>query len=254
VASENDGSEAPASPSNQSSPFGILGVAAAANGVLLVISWVWPRTLPFSMYHFWRLHGSVNHAIAGAWPLFAVGAGLNIASITWLWIVNADYLRHLAGTVPVGLRIIGAVFSATFVPVMEEITFRWLLFYIAIVGLTGLNFLCFGFAGAGLPSWFFSDLAKPAADFITLHHAHDVLYNPVSWAVGAAALVANRRFQEGHAYQGALGWAWSWFGGIFLFATMFHYGLVMAIIIHALYNLTCHVTTMILTGIVRLTG
>jgi hypothetical protein len=229
-------------------------VALTANGVLLFINWVWPSSLPFSMYYFLRLHGSVEHAIAGAWPLFAVGAGLNIASIGCLWIFNADYLRHLVDTIPIGLRLIGAAFSVTFVPVIEEITFRWLLFYLAILGLTGLNFLFFGFAGAGLPSWFFSDLAKPAADFLTLHHAHDVLYSPVSWAVGAAALVANRRFQAGHAYQGWLGWAWSWFGGIFLFATMFHYGLVMAIIIHALYNLTCHVTTLIMTGIVRLAG
>jgi hypothetical protein len=137
-------------------------------------------------------------------------------------------------------------FLAVIVPVLEEIVFRWVLFYFGIVFLTGLNHLTVEVVGLGVPSWIFIHVGRPVASFCTFGYARALLYNPVSWAVGAAALASNGRFRNGHSYQGPLGWTWSWYMGMFLFAIMYQYGLFMAMILHALYNLLGYATSRIL--------
>ena len=56
------------------------------------------------------------------------------------------------------------------------------------------------------------------------------------WFVGAALLSANAMFRNGHKYQGPIGIVNSWYIGMFLFWIMFQFGLIVAIIVHILYD------------------
>jgi hypothetical protein len=226
-------------------------LAAVDLAVILIIKWGWPAAIPFSVFHFWQPHGSVIQAFARIWPVFAIGAGLNLAYFAWAGLSGFALVRQLARKASFRGAAIGAVVPVVIVPVLEETIFRWLTFYVAIVTLTGLNYLVFGFAGLGLPSWIFVHAARPVANFFTLGDAHAILYNKTSWAVGAAVLVANGKFRSGHLYQGFLGWVWSWYMGIFLFVVMFQYGLFAAIIVHAAYNFMAGAAAMVFLGAVR---
>jgi hypothetical protein len=221
--------------------------------ILLIIKWQWPAVIPFGTFQFWQLHGSVIQAIVRVWPMFAVGLAFNLIFAARARLVEFDRVQELAQDASLGEAGLMVAVLVTIVPLLEEVVFRWLSFYVAIVTLTGFNHLVFGFAGAGLPSWFFEHAARPVANFFTLGYAHAILYNKTSWAIGAAVLVANGKFRSGHIYQGTLGWIWSWYGGIFLFVVMFQYGLWMAIMIHALYNLMAGVVFMALFGAARRT-
>ncbi|MDA2922963.1 hypothetical protein MYX07_06900, partial [Patescibacteria group bacterium AH-259-L07] len=124
--------------------------------------------------------------------------------------------------------------------VLEEIKFRWLSFFLGIIGAKITNFLFFGFLGLGIPKWFFLHIAGPVVNFVTLGKMSWLLFHPAGWFVGAAALAANAKFRDIHKYLGIFGYFNSWFIGFVMFWLMFEYGLVTAIIVHFLYDFLIH--------------
>ncbi|GCE50225.1 hypothetical protein EI42_05445 [Thermosporothrix hazakensis] len=203
--------------------------------LILLVKWLWPNVIPFDLFAFWTTHGDLTALPGDIWP-FIVG-GLVVTLYELLFRMTEEerlnFFFHWAYE--------GGFFHKSFIfytiyGFLEEVCFRWVLFYSYIVGLTVANVLFFGFAGFGLFQWLFLHVFGPAADFVTLHKLHDILFGS-SWVIGAAILSANGKFRQGHAYQGWIGWLWAWFGGMFLFLVMFHYGLPIAIGVHILYNL-----------------
>jgi hypothetical protein len=210
--------------------------AVFALPLVLLVKWFWPTVIPFDLFAFWNVHGNLGNLASDIWP-FLVGTVvlfliLLLSSETveqrWnfrdYWAQEGDIFQKML-----------SYFTAY--GLLEELIFRWLLFYSYIVGLTVLNFLLVGFAGFGIPQWLFLHVFGPLADFVTFYKLHDFLFSTqYSWVVGAAILTANGKFRQGHLYQGWSGWVWSWYGGMFLFLVMFKYGLLTAIVLHIVYN------------------
>lgn len=89
--------------------------------------------------------------------------------------------------------------------------------------------------------WFSTTVVVPIADFMSFGKMHNLLTtntvtNPDAWAIGAAIIVANAKFRDGHKYLGLLGFVNSWYIGLVMFWLMFTFGLVAAIFCHFLYD------------------
>ncbi|EKD52898.1 MAG: hypothetical protein ACD_61C00204G0001 [uncultured bacterium] len=76
----------------------------------------------------------------------------------------------------------------------------------------------------------------PAINWLTLGKLSGQLFG-YSWMVGAALISANGKFQDGHSYQGCIGWVNSWVIGMLMFCFVFSFGLPFAMLIHALYDI-----------------
>ena len=217
--------------SNQKEKGGCFVVTAFVALILIgLFNWLRPQTIPFSFLHFWKIEGSITEAIKNSWILFLWGAGITtIVSLTTR--NDPEHNRDAEERL-----FVGALISA-WAGVAEEICFRWLIFYGAIVSLKISNWLFFGWAGFGIFEWVYVSFLIPLANFATLDYLKPILFNGHGWAVGAAIITANGKFRDGHAYQGPFGWINSWFAGMFLFYLMFNYGLLAAIIVHFLYDL-----------------
>lgn len=189
-----------------------------------------PGTIPFKFFEFWYLKGSVSELLRFCWPLFAWGIGINVV-VVLKGRNDPEMNRNAENILAVGTAV------SIFAGIIEEIAFRWLIFYGQIVSYKITNYLFFGFAGFGISEWIFTHISGPIANFFTLGLMGDIIFNKLGWFVGAAILSSNGQFKQGHEYQGWLGAINSWFIGMFFFYLMFNYGLIAAIIVHFFYDL-----------------
>lgn len=213
--------------------------------LLWVLFWKWvkPTAIPFDMFQFWYLKGSIWDILWMSWPLFAWGVVGTIVLTLWRGIdfdnvLNAEenFMRGAVKSLIAGL--------------FEEPSFRWLIFYNAIVGAKISNYLLFGWAGFGILEWTQAHLMGPLVNFVTFGHLTEQFFS-YGWAVGAAILISNGDFRDHHAYLGPIGYWNSWFVGMFMFYLMFHHGILAAIIIHFLYDFTIDVTNYLYAIVVR---
>ncbi|MDR7276234.1 hypothetical protein [Catenuloplanes atrovinosus] len=155
------------------------------------------------------------------WPLFAwaVAAALVAA-------LAAGPAEHPPGTVL--RRGMWLSLNAGF---FEEVLFRWLFFVSAVPILTALNWIT-----AGLIRRLYETLLIPLANVATLGLMEAHLTAAPSWVLAAALLTVNGRFRNLHAYLGVFGWINSWYIGMVMFYLTFGYGLVTAMIAHAVYD------------------
>ncbi|WP_336208880.1 hypothetical protein [Nonomuraea sp. LPB2021202275-12-8] len=216
--------------------------------LVLLLEWLAPHVIPFDLSTFWAVEQPLWTAFSGsfllAWPAMAGGLLLTLVSLPRIrhvqrqlaWQGSADGQVIKLGPVRLVLQ------SA-----LEEILFRWLLFYAAIAGAVFVDFLVLGFADLHPVRWIFTEVFIPVADFATAGHLHQVLTEH-PWTVAAAMLTSNGRFRNTHGYQGILGWIWSWYMGMFLFLVMFEYGLVAAMAIHIAHNLVTLGVHLVIVG------
>lgn len=127
--------------------------------------------------------------------------------------------------------------------VFEEIIWRWMVFFSAMVMLRLVNFVTFG-----LCKWFYVHALIPLANFFTLHALDAQLHDPRSWVVGAAIVSASMDFRDKHEYLGIIGWVNSWFIGMVMFWLVFHYGLLTAIVAHIVYDVIVFTTAALLAA------
>ena len=198
--------------------------------LVLMVKKFWPETIPFSFLYFWKINGSLWEAVKTSWVPFAWGTGMT-ALIAMFTRNDPEHNRNAE------VHMLGGLVISIWAGVAEEICFRWLLFYGAIVGTQVVNWFFFGWLGFGIPEWFYLHIMGPVANFFTLGYLHSILFNGFGWAVGSAVIISNGKFRDGHAYLGWLGYINSWFLGMFFFWLMFHYGLFAAILVHFLYDL-----------------
>jgi len=90
--------------------------------------------------------------------------------------------------------------------------------------------------------WFYDTILIPIAYYATFKQAEPVLYGGYPALFVYGAFLANMWFRDGHKYQGLLGWVNSWYLGMVLLYAMLTYGLLTAIVVHALYDILIHVT------------
>lgn len=183
---------------------------------------------------FWFINGTVFDWIQSSYYLFLWAIAINLINIFFLRKDRSyDYTpkevlkKGLARSVVAG--------------VWEELAFRWIVFLGCMVTLYISNWILFGFKGEswGIVQWFNNLIKAPIADYLTFGLLHDHIMH-TKWYFGAAIILSNGLFRDGHRYQGFVGFVNSWFGGMFLFFTMFRYGLVAAIFVHIVYDILCY--------------
>ncbi|MEK7638811.1 MAG: hypothetical protein AAB388_01485 [Patescibacteria group bacterium] len=194
-------------------------------GVVSFVELLAPNIIPFRLFEFWVIPKLSFEPIIQAWPLFAWGAGLT--TIVSILTRNEARLNRDAE------QFLSKGFALSLMAgVFEEIIFRWLLFFIAVPWVYVLNIVTFG-----IYSWLYTSVVGPIANLSTLGLLEHILFNGYGWAVGSAVIVSNGMFRNGHRYQGLLGFVNSWFIGMLLFLIMFQHGLLVAILIHFLYDM-----------------
>ena len=214
----------------QSKQKNYLVAAFTAFWVILFFNWLFPDVIPFDTFELWRIRQGIwSDWLMASWPIFAWAVGVTV--LVSLFTRNTRKQNLMAEQ----LFAVGTLQSVV-AGVLEEISFRWLIFISAVVGIKIGNFLFFGWAGFGIGEWFELHVAGPVVNFLTLGYLSDVLANPESWAVGAAMLSANAFFRDGHKYLGFFGYVNSWFIGMFMFWLLFQYGLLACILAHFVYD------------------
>jgi len=195
--------------------------------------WIAPELIPFSFSHFFRF-GSLIGILKTAWPLFVWGVGLSILKFLYRkWRKQNNLFIVLPGGPLV--MIFQGFLENLWAGIMEELSFRWSIFYFEILLYQVLNYICLSLFNFGFFEWFFLNITGPIADFFTLGYMHSILFG-YGWVVGAAILNSNALFRNGHIYQGFFGFVNSWFLGMFLFYVMFQHGLFAAMFVHFTYN------------------
>jgi hypothetical protein len=202
--------------------------AVSALVFVVVVKLIWPTLIPFRFLEFVKLTGSVSDVLQTSWLLFVWGIvgtfGLRLVS-------GSSHLDHPKTWLT--FQSLGALFAG----ISEEIAFRWLIFFSLIVSYQIVNWLIFGFAGFGVAEWTYLHFFGPITNWLSLGYLQPQLFSPLGWYVGAALMTSNLQFRDGHAFHGLIGWANSWFIGMFFFYLMFRYGLIAAMIAHTIYDL-----------------
>lgn len=234
---------------NQKKARKYLSYACTGLLTILIVKAVWPDVIPFGTLDAWHMTGGLTDWLAAGWPLLAWGFGIQslILLVRWEGRVMKDAFEEAS---PLEILKAGTLISL-WAGVMEEISFRWLIFYAKIFWIKVANFLLFGFLGFGLIRLFQLHLFGPIADFTTFGSLQGFLTAPAAWAIGASMLATNAIFRDGHAYQGWFGLVNSWFSGMFFFWLMFGYGLPAAILIHFLYDFVVFGTVALFVAIRR---
>lgn len=196
---------------------------------ILFIKWLFPSAIPFGLFEFWTAKAPLWLAIKASWPIFLWASSMTF--IFYFLYPNVSYINNGSKEGLLEGFVISTVAGLT-----EEIAFRWLFFLNAIWSVKLINWLFFGFLGFGIPQVFYTYLIVPAANFFTLGSFAGILYHPYGWFVGAAVIIANAKFRDGHKYLGFFGYINSWFIGMFLFWILFQYGLLACIVVHFLYD------------------
>lgn len=216
---------------------------------ILIVQAAWPGTIPFDTFAVWRTNGGLGEWLEAGWPILAWGFGIQSLILLIRW--EERLMRSTFGGASAGEILKAGTIISLWAGVVEEICFRWLIFYAQIVWVKVLNFLVFGFLGLGLACLFHVHVYGPIANFTTLGGLEEWLFHPAGWAVGAAMLATNSFFRDGHAYQGLFGLLNSWFLGMFFFWTTFTFGLPAAIALHFLYDFVIFGTVALFAAIRR---
>lgn len=216
--------------------------------IIAVVKEFWPHHIPFDIWQVWETKGTMNEWMQTASYITLSGVILS----TLFYIFKADTIRsyELRDRPPIKILIQGFLISV-WAGVVEEIAFRWLLFYAGIVTVKIANFILLGFIGLDIVQWLHNNLFGPIANITTLGYLESYLFHPSSWAVGASILATNATFRDGHLYQGVVGWIHSWIFGMIMFYMLFTYGLIACIVVHFSYDMVIFTLSAILTGIHR---
>ncbi|MFA6234845.1 MAG: hypothetical protein WC824_11805, partial [Bacteroidota bacterium] len=158
--------------------------------IIWLVQTYWPHLIPWQTFALWESKGTIGDWLNGAWPIFAWGCGLTLIlqilggssrAPTWLFRRREP---SAAGILGKGLLV------SVWAGVVEEIAFRWLIFYGAIGTVTLSNFLIFGWLGFGVPEWLHMNIFGPVVDWTTGGYLTEYIFHPSGWMVGAAMLYA----------------------------------------------------------------
>lgn len=239
--------------------------------VYFFFSWLTPE-FDFLNSEFWLKTDNIVDSISQYWFVFAWCILLIFLTL------SSVVVGHFSGAKKIfGLNVITSIFAG----IWEEIGFRGLYIFTAMVGIMFLNFflkwiilivivvfaligifkflsketilfsiviaiLAFAFVywwiGLDIANnpvyWFYENIVFPVFSFISFGFLDSILYNEsFSFLFIAGVLSANARFRDGHKYQGWFGYFNSWVIGFILIHIMMYHGLLVAIIIHILYDM-----------------
>ena len=91
--------------------------------------------------------------------------------------------------------------------------------------------------------WFYENVVFNVLWFLSFGLIEPIIYyEDAPFLFIAGAITANSWFRDGHKYQGVFGWLNSWVAGFILIYIMLYHGILVAIAVHAIYNMIHAVT------------
>jgi len=250
----------------------LMGIQVANLFVVLLTFAIWGIVelinSDFFNYPFWYNTKDFLGSVLNYWPLFVWGGIM--ASLAYF--IRRDNLFHAKEMLAadVGTSILAGVweeigFRCIFILTamigvwLSNIIFFWVIWisigiltlllianlskpglaivFLILIGIdVFLLWLCWDIDGPVY--WLYQRVFFPVINFVTFGQFSDILYSStVPFLFVAGAVSANAKFRDGHKYQGLIGFVNAWvIGFVMLNATIYH-GLVVAIVIHAIYDL-----------------
>lgn len=140
--------------------------------------------------------------------------------------------------------ILGAICLVIAVAFLKE---KNILIGIGLLALAGLFFWVTNLVDPVY--WVYNHIIFPVLNFVSIGTLSPILYNGHEPLFVMGAILANAKFRDGHKYQGTFGLLNSWIGGFVLLYAMLTYGLLVAIIVHAIYDIFFAVSSYVSTEI-----
>jgi len=122
--------------------------------LVLLLTLVFPRAIPFSLFHFWG-YSDVWGGIKASWPILAWASGLTFLVVVFTRNSQAD---NMNAKKLLGKETATSIMAGLF----EEICFRWLLFFLFIITAQFFNIILFG-----LPKFLYVKITAPVINFFT---------------------------------------------------------------------------------------
>lgn len=187
--------------------------------------------MPFSLFEFWFFRGPIDEILISFLPLLCVGLIISVISL-----VSSRRYPKMPISVDTKSLITTSAIISGFAGIVEELVFRWIVFYSITVTVQLANWLFFGFLGFGIPEWLYVNIIGPVANFATFGALGIYLLNGFGWAVGSAIVSSNGRFRNAHTQYKIIGLIFVWYAGIYFFWVMFRYGIFASMALHFLYD------------------
>lgn len=218
----------------------VLGWIISAGLWILVAAFVasimfFSDLIPFQFFEFWGKKDILGGVYA-SWPIFVWGVGATFV----LGLFFPSGIKDEERSYP------WDILRSFFAGLLEETTYRWVFFFAAIVTVVVFDFITFG-----LGHWIYVHIGVPVVGFVTLGKVEWIFYWKDSWIVGAAALNTTSSFGKAHKYLGWLGVTNAWFLGWFFFYILVNYGIIAAIVSHALYDMVVFTTVRVQGAIAK---
>jgi hypothetical protein len=177
----------------------------------------------------WDVVTSVN---AGVWEEFGFRAILICYAMVSILFFNflLNLVSGVVGVIP-GVIVIALAF---YLVSEEKEIIAGVLFALGVaISFVGLDW------GIGMNSllWFYRAVMIPIVNFVTFGQMESVFYGGHEPIFIFGALVANTWFRYIHKYQGIVGFVNSWFFGLVMLYAVVTYGLLVAVVLHILYDL-----------------
>lgn len=247
-----------------------IGLLALAGFGVWLIELFWPS---FFNYPYFGLDHAINRQdILRFWPLFLYGLGVASLSAILNGVSRKEDEVFLWGLVTSTLAGIWEEvgYRAVFIcyTMISLVFFNFVLGVGAWLGAVVVATILIGFAlylanedrfvlgiiagfaglfigwlglfyglGANPVYWFYETIIIPVINFVTFYQFNPVFYGSHDRLFIFGAILANSWFKDGHKYQGLLGVINSWVIGFVMLYATFTYGLVVAIILHAAYDI-----------------
>ncbi len=203
--------------------FYVVGMASISV-MYLILTFFWGDMVLLEFSDIQGRGSSIGAGLSAVWFIFVWGA---LATLTNGWFTRRQRRTHE----PLEVLVKGWWISlhAGF---FEELMYRWLTFFMAMITLPFINWCTFG-----LLKWSYVTILVPFANWATFGALEPQLLGHTNWVFGAAIASTSLSFQAAHKGHGLIGWINSWFIGLVMFYLVFNFGIVTAIIAHVVYDM-----------------
>lgn len=204
-------------------------------------AYLWAALGTFLAHAFTRfpLHPNVNNelfkssfitsVLAGVWEEIGFRFIYVCFAMLGIWLLNFLFSSGIGWPTAIG-ALVGCVIC------FQARSWRWFTVWL-VVGVVALVF-----ALQGNPVYWFYEFLILVVRWTTLGFMDPVIFGGLATPVMLYGFIsANSMFRDGHKYQGLLGYINSWYMGmVFIYCTVM-YGLLTAIVVHALYDIVISV-------------
>ena len=184
----------------------------------MIVNIFWPDfSNPFQ---YWCLTNNIPFAIVQNWPLLLYALILAVISLKDIKRIEAKEIVFVQD-----------IYKSVMAGVLEEIGYRCLFIFTAMIPIAIINFVTMG-----LVMWLYNAIMFPIVNIVTLGLISGTIWGfPALFIAGAIS--ANATFRDGHKYQGIFGYINAWFVGFYILHIMLTQGLLIAILVHIIYDL-----------------